>query len=45
VTAYEIVGWAMIAAFVYLFIYSPILKPWFGFRQPKNPLPGHRWFR
>jgi hypothetical protein len=44
-TAYNIIGWLIIIFWVYLFLHSPILKPWFGFRKPKNPLPGHKWFR
>ncbi len=38
-------GWVVVMGWMALIVYCPILKPWFGFRKPKNPLPGHRWFQ
>lgn len=35
--------WTIIIFTILVFIHSPILKPWFGFRKPKGH-PG-RWFQ
>ncbi len=41
----NIIGWSFVVFYIWLILHCPILKPWFGFKRPKNPLPDHRWFK
>jgi len=32
----DLILWGALIFWLYLFISAPILKPWFGFRKPKD---------
>jgi hypothetical protein len=42
VTVDDVVAIIVVVAVIALILHCPILKPWFGFRKPKDH-PGH-WF-